>query len=493
MWGASASEDVPWIGGGGSFDTPGGGGGGGSWGDEEPGFWDRLTNWVNSNADEMTNDKLLGLNWIDNLKSAWHSWQSEADDGMVPPIAGWGSLPNWVSSGFIPPLGGWNEDRGGGRIGASAGMPVPRSSKEGPKGTADDPTHTIDDTVAENTDPDNQPDPGAAAQDSTVTADTPHVGSGAPPGPGGTTPGGITPGSKSITDAAEGLGGVGQSMFSNQLEGTPFSNPLEWPGTKSVGALFTFFGNILGGNTGGGASGLAGLMFPGSGGSGASDWKDQRQIRDSQKRVERLNTDVAEAQNLVDEIAAKPFKFSDEEKEQAEQNLADKRQDAADALEDHTHMLQDFNQAAGGGAVGGLPGIIQNLMQGKPAFGDTAAPGASAMGPAALLPGSSTGFSLAPFGDMITGTPGAAPGDPGLAPFTPGGAGASLPNPSGMVSSASNAQPPQQHGQGGQPGPGLTINQTMTDATFAHGTDQANRAFNTAFRSPALQLGQMPT
>jgi hypothetical protein len=487
---------IPSPPGGDDSSKPGDTGGGGSWGDENSsgpkGFWDRLTDWVNSNADEMQTDKLLGLDWIDKLKSGWHSWQGAANDGVLPPIAGWGSWPEWASKGIVGPLGGWDEDRGGGKIGASAGVPIRRGDKDGPKGTADDPTHTIDDTVAENTDPDNQPDAGAAAQDSTVTADggTPHAGSGAPPGP--TAPG-AGPGGKSATDAAEGLGGVAQSMFSNQFEGTPFSNPMEWPMTKSVGALFSFFGNMLSGNTGGGASGLAGLLFPGSG-AGAMDYKDQRQIRDSQKKVDRLNTDVTEAQNLVDEMTAKPFKFDADERAKAEQNLAEKQQDAADALQDHTMLLQEFGQAAGGGAVGGLPGIIQNLMQGKPAFGDTATPGASAMGPAALLPGGSTGFNLAPFGDMVTGTPGVAPGDPGLAPFAPGGAaGASLPSPTGMISSASNAQPPQQHGQGGQPGPGLTINQTMTDATFAHGTDQANRAFNTAFRSPALQLGQITT
>lgn len=60
-----------------------------------------------------------------------------------------------------------------------------------------------------------------------------------------------------------------------------------------------------------------------------------------------------------------------------------------------------------------------------------------------------------------------------------------------MISSASNAQPPQQHGQGGAPGPSLTINQTMTDATFAHGTDKANSAYNTAFRSDFMTMGKI--
>lgn len=511
MWGENGSAtpkpEEPWWGGGGGFDAPSGGGGGGSWGDEEPGWWEKVGSFL-LNA-PTPNEWLRGINpgargrvsgersdgGLQGDGGGGSSWSADSDSildvvketlkeqfGINSAKDLWGRWQKASEGGIVGPLAGWNEDKGG--IGSSAGLPI-RRSKDGPKGTKDDPIITSDPEVADNTDPANQPDAGAAAEDSTVTAtDTPHAGSGAAPGP-------VTPGSAAMTDAAEGLGGVAQSMFSNQFEGTPFSNPMDWPATKSVGALFTFFGNILGGNTGGGAGGLAGLLFPGSA-AGGMDYKDQRQIRDSGQARDRKADAAKAAQAKVDEIAAKPFKFDEDEKKSAADDLVIAQQEANDALQDHTMLLQDMNQTAGGGAVGGLPGIIQNLAQGKPAFGDTAAPGASAMGPAALLPGGTTGFSLAPFGDMVTGTPGVAPGDPGLAPFAPGSAsGASLPSPSGMISSASNAQPPQQHGQGGAPGPSLTINQTMTDATFAHGTDKANSAYNTAFRSDFMTMGKI--
>lgn len=344
-----------------------------------------------------------------------------------------------------------------------------------PKGTKDDPLHTTDAEVAENTNPDNAPKPGAAV------ADSPHAGSGAAPGP---VPGGSNAnGGKDMQNLAGGLGGVAQSAFSNQFEGTPFSNPLDWPGTKSIGALFTFFGSVLGGNTSGGASGLAGMLTPGS--KGGVDYGDWKQIRDSKQRVERLTKARDDAQTKLDGMQGKA-NFTPEEKADAADKLATAQQELTDATYDNAQAFQDYGTKANGGG-GGIRGWLDKIM-GNPQQGNAIDP-ATGLPPMPGLPasGGSTGFTLPPFGQN-TPAPGGAPGgnaDQGL--FTPGGSTPDLAPPA--APNADAAAPAGNNGGGGNVD--LSVHQQVPAEGQVNAADYVRRAQNTTLNSSLMNVGRI--
>ena len=460
-----AKPSEPWFGGGGSFAAPSGEGGGGSWGDEPKGFWDKVKDWVNSH-EGPTAKSVLGLDWTEKWDSLKGLLDKVAVGGMMLPLRDTNMLPTHLAD--APPAENFYKDW------------YPR--KEGPKGTADDPIVTTDPEVAENTDPANQPEPGGATEDSTVTAETPHAGTGAPPGPGGQGQQGFN--NQAIVGAAEGLGGVATTAFSDQFAGTPFSNPLEWPTTKSIGALFSFFGSVLGGDGGGGAGGLAGLLFPGSANE-QMDWRTRRQIRDSGQDVERKRKrrDALLAEKA--DMDAKAFKYSDEDRARITDELAQAEQELGDAVEDNAHLLQENQQSASGG---GLLGWLNNAL--NPVAVNQ--PNASGLGPVGLGGGGgATGFTLPAFGEPVTGTPGAAPGDASQTMLIPGGSGSPIPALGNAIPSASNAQPSGQQG-GNVTNIDASVHQQVPVEGQPAARDAAVRGQNASLRSPLITTQQIP-
>ena len=376
---------------------------------------------------------------------------------------------------------------GGGKSYTFGGAPA-----DGPKGTKDDPVTTKDPQVAKNTDPanpENKPEPGSATTQPGAPGETPHGGTGAQPGPTGTSTTGKDDG-KNAQSLVGGLAGVGQTAFSNQFEGTPFSNPLDWPGTKSVGALFSFFGSVLSGNSSGGASGLAGLLSPGK--AAGLDYKDQRQIRESDQRVKKTAADAAKAKSDMDAMVGKP-QFTPEDRQKAADDYANAQQDATDAVQDHAELLKEMGQKEN---PGGLRGLIQNLMQGKPLDGNAigGTPGASAIGPGPLIPAPSGGgtsiFSPEAFGNPLPGTPGVAPGTGDAAMLVPGGSGTPLAAAAGAIPGATDAAPAGNNG-GGAPVINNTVNQVVPEGGFVAGQDHARRADNVNINSASAQIARI--
>ena len=348
------------------------------------------------------------------------------------PLAPWARSPFASAIPFAPGVGP-NPSHGDYGTPTTIELDMPNV----PKGTKDDPQHVQDDTVAENTDPGNQPEPVGPDAGS---AGTPH---------GATTvgPDGVPRDANGnrIPKLAQGAGDIGQTAFGDMFEGTPFSNPMEWGATKSAGAALTFFGNLLSGNAGGGAGGLAGMLFPDAGGSS----KDGRQARDAKQVLE-------DKQHAVDKETEQYNKLlrnrdaTDEEKKDAKYQLDRSARELADAQADYN---ADYGTPAAGGG-GGLGGLLSFL------------PSPSALlNPVQPAPGSSSGT-------------GPLPG----------------PQPPSNIPNAANTVPPI--GSGGAGGP-TTIDRSITvnGATpegMAASRDQAARAENASARPDLLAINNVP-
>lgn len=196
------------------------------------------------------------------------------------------------------------------------GIVGPLGTPQGPAGTVSDPIVTTDPQVADNTDPNNQPGAPGGPPVATTPADQPGVGSAVGQGLGtGTDANGnpVDANGNPLGDLTSGLGDVASKAFSDQFAGTPFSDPTQWAGVQSAGALLQFFGGLLRGQ---GGSGLGGLFGGGGRGKGATP-QQQRHMDESMRDK---NENVTKAQALVDSMKGKP-NFTPEERAEAQDKL----------------------------------------------------------------------------------------------------------------------------------------------------------------------------
>ena len=376
-------------------------------------------------------------------------------------------------------------------------VPVP---KPGPKGTQRDPIVTTDPKVAENTDPKNQPKPGEAHEGSgdapgpaappTYDSSSPMPGGGSPGSAGDTKPGG-----EAYKDLASGLGGVASQAFSDQFAGTPFSDPTQWSGTKSIGAALSFFGALLTGGGSGAAGGLVGMLFPGS--ANGEKPATTRQLRDAAKSINRQQDDIKAQQAEVNAMVGKP-QYTAEDRLEASDKLADMMEDLGDKQADYAAMqgkggalpFDPFANLKSQWGIGGTDPAtavapVQDIMAPVPVPGRAPVPGAPA---AAGQPG----FVQQPFGNASIGSPGVAPGVMG-APnvMQPGSAnvGSALMNtiPQQPATPASLA-PGQANTGGATNNVDMSITQQVATPGIDAATNAAKRAQNTQWNSSLLNL-----
>lgn len=456
-----------WIGGEGKFDTSvaGGGGGGGSWGDEGPSFLDRVRGWLGKVRDstplgraaasgDFSAESLLGLGGI---KDAWKNVQEAAVGGAMLPLSQTGGVPTHVGNGF-PTANDYYKKL------------YPRGDKGGPDGSKRNPLTVTDPQVGKNTDPANQPKPGEPhAGSGAAPGAAPHAGTGAAPGPGSTpSPGGsgTQPGDgQAYKDLATGLGGVASTAFSDQFAGTPFSDPSQWPATKSAGAVLSFFGNLLSGGGGSAGGGLVGmLMGGGAGGKGATP----RQLRDAQKGIKRLQDDVAKQQAEVNSMVGKPqYELNPQLMQDERDKLRDMQEDLGDKQEDYA-TLQGKGQGGGGGPFANLLshwGIPQPAAAG------------------------SDGFTPQAYGNVGIGSPAPAPGVMGPDVMSPGSANIA-PALLNAIPSANNPASLAPGQPNSQPGANIdmSINQQVSTPGITEAQNAARRAQNTQYNSPLLNM-----
>lgn len=361
-----------------------------------------------------------------------------------------------VVPSLVPQLGPWP---GG----------IPGAKRPGPKGTADDPVITHDPKVADNTNPDNQPKPGAGQADSQgggaapgQAGSTPHGGTGAAPGPGASASGGVTPGSgDSVKELAQGLGGVASTAFSDQFAGTPFSDPTQWPLIKSAGAALSFFGSLLTGGGGPAAGGLVGMLFGGNGVGGKT--ATAKQLREAQDAVTDKSDAVAKQQAKIDSMVGKPQFEMDPEAMQEERDQL-------------TRMIRERDQAI----------ADQAELQGG---GQAANPWGSFLSSWGVPQPVSTGTQQQPFGNPLIGSPGIAPGVDGPPDVM-------QPGSSNIGSTLINAIPtqpgnpanlaPGQQNTGGQVNIDNSIHQQVSTPGITEARDAANRSLNTQHNSALM-------
>ena len=326
-------------------------------------------------------------------------------------------------------------DSGAGHDAANQRMHRGINGPLGPKGTRDDPIVTTDPQVADNTDPNNPANQPGAAGDQ-------HQGTGAAPGP--TDANGnpvavdangnpVDANGNPLNDLTSGLGDVASKAFSDQFAGTPFSDPTQWSGVQSAGALLQFFGGLLRGQ---GGSGMGGLFGGGGGGKGPS----AKQLREAGERVSD-KTAARDAQAAkVAGMQGKP-QYTAQEIADEQRKLDIMNRELGDAQTDQSSLT----------AVQQSP--IQRLLSGSPA--------------------------PAPGGDINGGL------------ITPGGGVAGSGGlPTGLIPDAASMNRPQPVEATAN---GQTVNYDLSShqqisGDPAQAADMANRAQGAKLRSPLLNL-----
>lgn len=493
-----SESQQPWDGGGGQFDTPGAGqapgGGGGSWGDEGRGFLGTIGHGLESWAEAL-------------LRVGQAQYDDLIDDpsGMKKPGKILDSLRGIADRYYVPPLVSWAQPNADYYKNlypkSNGGNMLPDGAT--PEGTSKDPIHTQDDKVAENTEP--PPDPGAAVAD-TPKVDDQHSGTGAAPGPA--SPDIAAPdtssidagGSYSDTYGTNGIQSallgeampigdvIARGLFDDQFQGTKFSNPVQWPMAKSASALLKFIGGIfpnpdqilnaaaMGGIPGIDPGAVANIGKPGKPAT-------PKQIRDMDERVRDVNEKVAKAKAEKDSMVGKP------------QYTAEDRQKAADALteaeRERTNVLLDQQELMGKGGTGAVPQGLMSLLMGSQMLHSGFNLGANLLGGnGSAAVGDLLGFVPQPFGNLVTGTPGAAPAGGAAQALIPGG-GSTLSGAASMIPDAASLAPGQANTPGGT-NIDLSINQTVDTPGQTAAADAARRAQNTQLQSPLLQTRSMP-
>ena len=452
----------------------------------------------------------------------WNNWQKAAVGGTMLPLSETGGVPTHVDE--------WGKNNGDYYKNL---YPKSNGGNMLPGGTVDKPLIVNDPKVADNTDPDNQPKPGDAQPElpPLTPPATPHgATAGAAPGPAAAAPGGTTkPGDGSAyKDLATGLGGVASTAFSDQFAGTPFSDPTQWAGTKSLGAVFTFFGNLLSGGGGQAGGGLAGMLFPG--GARGETPATARQLREAAKDINRKIDAVKEQQAKVDSMVGKAQfgpEGSPERLEEADK-LADMKEDLGDMQTDYAAKAGQggaapFDPLANLKSAWGIPSTeataaapaVADIMAPVPVPGrapvpvPTTAPGAaatlqrdpvtgqmvpvppvkSAAGQGLPVPFPSTlpGYTPGAYGQVGVASPGVSPGSMGADTIVPGGA-ATIPAVMNAVMPQQNAQPTQAGGNGQQNNIDMSITQQVATPGITEASNAAKRAQNTQLNSPLLNL-----
>ena len=391
------------------------------------------------------------------------------------------SSPGMVHPSPVPQLGKWPMNIPG----------VTPYVPPGPKGTKDDPIVTTDPQVAENTDPDNpdnQVQPGSASDGGDGAGGVPHDGSGAMPGPSDGY-GGAGYSTNGIQGALLGqampIGDIiAKGLFDDQFQGTAFSNPIQWPIVKSASALLKFIGGIFPSNeqimSAAMSGGIPGID-PGSITAGGGTPATPKQIRDMDERVRDANEKVAKAKAEKDAMVGKP-QYTDEERADAAAKLTEAERERTNVLLDQQGLMA---QGGSGSMPQGLAGMLMGSQMLRSGF-NLAGNVMGGNGSAAV--GDVLGFVPQPWGNMVTGSPGIAPGDAGMNAVLPGGGGGSpIAGAASAIPSASDLQPGQQ-GSGGNTNIDMSVNQVVDTPGQTAAADVARRAQGAQLRSPVLAL-----